>query len=77
MYAKFMPHPQSLDNTSAPTTELLYKFGFPEVNTAIANAFITISNSGTWTTSASKPPTPSVTLEQLTTMISEAKSEMQ
>jgi hypothetical protein len=76
MYAKFTPHPRSLDGTSTPTAELLCEFGFSKVNTAIANALTAISNSGTWTISASKPPTPSVTLEQVTTMISEAKSEM-
>jgi hypothetical protein len=46
------------------------------VNTAIANALIAISNSGIGTSSTSKPPNPSVTLEQVTTMISKAKSEM-
>ena len=63
MYAKFIPHPPSLDNTSAPTIELLHEFKFSEVNTAIANALITIKNSRIGTTSASKLPTPSVTLE--------------
>jgi hypothetical protein len=46
------------------------------VNTTIANGLTAISNSGTGTTSASKPPNPSVILEQVTTMITEAKSEM-
>jgi hypothetical protein len=46
------------------------------VNTAIANALTAISNSRTRTTSAPKPPTPDITLEQVTTMISEAKSKM-
>jgi hypothetical protein len=76
MYTKFTPHPRSLDGTSAPTVELLCEFGFTEVNTAIANALTTISNLGTGTTSAPKPPTPNVTLKQVTTMILEAKSEM-
>jgi hypothetical protein len=76
MYTKFTPHPRSLDGTSAPTTELLHEFSFSEVNTAIANALTAISNSRTRTTSAPKPPTPDITLEQVTTMISEAKSKM-
>ena len=71
-----MPHPQSLDSTIAPIAELLHEFGFSEVNTAIANALIAISNSGTRTTSSPKPPIPSGTLEQVITMISEAKTEM-
>jgi hypothetical protein len=76
MYAKFTPHPRSLDGTSPPSTDLLREFGFSEVNTALANAITTLNNSGTRTTTTSKPPTPNVTLEQVTTMIIKAKSKM-
>jgi hypothetical protein len=55
MYTKFTPHPRSLDGTNAPTTELLCEFGFSEVNTAIANALTTISNSRIVTISAANP----------------------
>lgn len=76
MYAKFMPPLRSLDGTSTSIVELLLEFGFFKVNITNTNALTAISNSGTGTTSASKPPNPSVTLEQVTTMISEVKSEM-
>jgi hypothetical protein len=45
MYAKFTPHPRSLDGTNPPTADLLREFGFSEVNTAIANAITTLNNS--------------------------------
>jgi hypothetical protein len=76
MYVKFTPHPRSLDGTSPPIANLLQEFVFFEVNTAITNTLTAISNSGIGTTTASKPPNLSVTLEQVTTMIIEAKSEM-
>jgi hypothetical protein len=63
MYVKFIPHPRSLDGTSPPTADMLQEFGFSEVNMAIANELIAISNSGIGTATASKPPNPSATLE--------------
>jgi hypothetical protein len=65
MYAKFTPHPRSLNSTSPPSTDLLREFGFSEVNTALANMIIALNNSGTGagTTTTSKLPTPNVTLE--------------
>lgn len=61
MYIKHMPHPRSSDGTSLPLEELLQEFGFSEVNTALANALTTISNTvGAATSSAA---TYGVTIE--------------
>ena len=43
-YVEFSPHPKSLDGTNAPTNEELVRFGFQDVNTALANTFEAIEN---------------------------------
>jgi hypothetical protein len=54
--------------------DLLKEFGFSEVNTAIANALMAISN--TEAANTTKSAILGITLEQVTTMITEAKGKM-
>jgi hypothetical protein len=46
-HVKMTPHPRSIDGTSAPDENTLKEFGFLDVNTAIANAVVTLANAPT------------------------------
>jgi DNA topoisomerase VI subunit B len=74
MYTKFTPHPRSLDGTSPPTEEMIREFDFSKVNSALANALTAITNSSA--ANMSQPSRSGVTLEQVTTLITEAKGKM-
>jgi hypothetical protein len=74
MYTKFTLHPRSLDSTSPPTEKMIREFDFSEVNSALANTLTAITNSSA--TNTSKPSSSGITLEQVTTLIIEAKGEM-
>jgi hypothetical protein len=43
-HVRLTAHPQSLDGTSAPDESLLKEFGFLDVNTAIANVVVILTN---------------------------------
>ena len=43
-HVKLTPHPRSIDGTSAPNENILKEFGFLDVNTAIANVVVTLTN---------------------------------
>jgi ABC-type uncharacterized transport system ATPase component len=77
MYIKYTPHPRSLDGTSPPSKEMLHEFGFSKVNIALASALTAITNTARAATAAtSSAANPRVTIEQVATMITEAKGEM-
>jgi hypothetical protein len=53
---------------------MIREFDFSEVNSALANTLTAITNSSA--TNTSKPSSSGITLEQVTTLIIEAKGEM-
>jgi hypothetical protein len=46
-HVKLTAHPRSLDGTNAPDETLLKEFGFLDVNNAIANVVVTLTNTPT------------------------------
>jgi hypothetical protein len=43
-HVRLTAHPRSLDRTSVPDESLLKEFGFLDVNTAIVNVVVTLTN---------------------------------
>jgi hypothetical protein len=73
-YVKFTPHPRSMDGASAPEEEKLWKFGFLDVNTTLANTVQAIQNAQGPIASTSKRDT---TQEDIAAIVKEMLSEEQ
>jgi hypothetical protein len=72
-YVKFTPHLRSMDGANAPSEDTLEKFGFLDVNTALANTIQAIQNvQGPIASSNGKKD---VTCEELTAFVKEKISE--
>jgi hypothetical protein len=72
-YVKFTPHPRSMDGANVPSEDTLRKFGFLDVNTALANTVQAIQNAqGPIASSSGKKD---VTREELTAFVKEKISE--
>ena len=67
-YVKFTPHPCSMDGANAPSEETLKKFGFLDVNTALANTIQAIQNTQSPIASSSSGKN-AVTREEITALI--------
>ena len=46
-YVRFNPHPRSLDGSAEPSKEALHKWGFKDLNTALANMVEVLENATT------------------------------
>jgi hypothetical protein len=74
-YIKFTPHPRSMDRANVPSEETLWKFGFLDVNTALANTVQAIQNAqGPIASNNSKKD---VSREELTAIVKEEIKEEQ
>ena len=66
-YIRFNPHPRSLDRIVAPSKELLRKWGFKDLNTALASTVEALENATTTT-----PKQRTTTKGEISTLIKEA-----
>jgi hypothetical protein len=66
-YIRFNPHPRSLDGTTAPTEEALRKWGFHDLNTALASTVEAMENA-----TAATPKQRIATKGEISTLVKEA-----
>ena len=67
-WVEFQPHPNSLDGSAKPDNETLRKYGFLDVNNAIANTVEALQN-------APGPNKKQLTKEDITTLVKDVVSE--
>jgi hypothetical protein len=65
---EFQPHPNSLDGSAKPDNETLHKYGFLDINNAIANIVEALQN-------APGPSKKQLTKEDITTLVKDVVSE--
>jgi hypothetical protein len=67
-WVEFQPHPNSLDGSAKPDNETLHKYGFLDINNAIANIVEALQN-------APGPSKKQLTKEDITTLVKDVVSE--
>ena len=66
-YIRFNPHPRSLDKTATPSEEMLHKWGFQDLNTALASMVEALENA-----TAATPKQRTSTKGEISTLVKDA-----